>query len=305
MTRPDHPLTARVFVNRIWMHHFGRGIVASPNDFGFRGDAPSHPELLDWLATQFIQGGWNIKNLHRLMVNSTAYRQVSTRPTPDNDPENILLGRMNRRRLEGEAIRDAMLATAGVLNRQVGGPMVRVPLEPEVYDLIFTEGEPDGLWPITPDAAQHDRRSIYLFAKRNVRLPLLEVFDLPDRISSCAQRGVSTFAPQALVLMNGPIAQEQSRRFAQSLLREEAQSRPRWIEAAYQRCYNRPPRPVEIEAGLAFFDQQVATIRERQKLGQPIGVPPTLPEQTDPAEAAALIDYLLALMNANEFIYIR
>ena len=111
---------------------------------------------------------------------------------------------MNRRRLEAEAIRDSILTAAGTLNPQVGGISVRVPLEPEVYDLIFTEGEPDGLWPVTPDPRQHTRRSIYLFNKRNVRLPMLEAFDQPDTLNSCADRPVSTFAPQALILMNGP-----------------------------------------------------------------------------------------------------
>src|SRR5439155_9126154 len=127
------------------------------------------------------------------------------------DPSNRLLWHMNRRRLEGETLRDAVLATSGSLYPKVGGPMIRVPLEPEVYDLIFTEGEPDGLWPVTPDVAQHTRRSLYLLAKRNVRLPMLEAFDQPSTLTPCADRAVSTFAPQALILMNGPFAQEQSR----------------------------------------------------------------------------------------------
>src|SRR5438874_6100584 len=127
---------------------------------------------------------------------------------------------MNRRRLESEALRDNVLATAGTLNRAQGGPMVRVPLEPEVYELIFTEGEPDGLWHATPDRREHRRRSIYLFAKRNVRLPVLEAFDRPDSLTSCPVRPVSTFAPQALILMNGPLLQEQSKAFAARLFEE-------------------------------------------------------------------------------------
>src|SRR5262249_58261940 len=136
------------------------------------------------------------------------------------DPENRLLGRMSRRRLEGEALRDFALAAAGNLNLKCGGPMVRVPLEPEVYELIFTEGEPDGLWHVTPDEREHVRRSVYLFAKRNVRMPLLEAFDQPDTLTSFPVRPVSTFAPQALILMNGPFMQQQSKAFALRLLRE-------------------------------------------------------------------------------------
>ena len=200
LTSPDNPLTARVIVNRLWQQHFGRGIVATPNDFGTRGDRPTHPELLDWLARELVEHGWSLKHLHRLMVTSAAYRQTSG---PQPDP---LVGRQARRRLDAEAVRDAMLAAAGTLNRKLGGPSVRVPLEPEVYDLIFTEGEPVGLWPVSRDPAEFDRRSLYLFAKRNVRQPLLEAFDQPDALGSCAMRGVSTFAPQALILMNGPLA---------------------------------------------------------------------------------------------------
>src|SRR5437764_4041414 len=127
---------------------------------------------------------------------------------------------MNRRRLEGEALRDCVLFAAGTLNPRLGGPMVRVPLEPEVYDLIFTEGEPDGLWPVTPDARQHTRRSLYLFNKRNVRLPMLEALDQPDTLTSCPVRPVSTFAPQALILLNGPFMQSQARALAGRLWRE-------------------------------------------------------------------------------------
>src|SRR5262249_33838082 len=154
LTSTDHPLTARVLVNRVWQHHFGRGLVATPNDFGLRGEPPSHPELLDWLAPEFMAHGWSIKHLHRLMVLSATYPQTSRwgdRRGRRIDPENRLLARMNRRRLDGEALRDSALAVAGTLNSALGGPLVRVPLEPEVYDLIFTEEEPDGLWPVTPD----------------------------------------------------------------------------------------------------------------------------------------------------------
>ncbi|MGL4551387.1 MAG: DUF1553 domain-containing protein, partial [Gemmataceae bacterium] len=185
LTRRDHPLTARVIVNRLWQHHFGKGIVATPNDFGTKGDRPSHPELLDWLAVELIESGWSLKHVHRLIVTSDAYRQGSAGAAKTQDPDNRLLSRMNRRRLEGEALRDAVLSASGQLAAWVGGPMVRTPLEPEVYELIFTEGEPDGLWNVTPDRREHGRRSLYLFNKRNVRQPLFEAFDQPDTLSSC------------------------------------------------------------------------------------------------------------------------
>src|SRR5262249_23745524 len=153
-------------------------------------------------------------------------------------------------------LRDSLLAVSGTLNREVGGPMVRVPLEPEVYDLIFTEGEPDGLWPTTPDPRQHDRRSVYLFNKRNVRLPMLEAFDQPDTLTSCPVRPVSTFAPQALILLNGPLSQEKSRAFAVRLLREAGPGPKERVERAYRLALGRPPRAEETRTALEFLQGQ-------------------------------------------------
>jgi hypothetical protein len=272
---PSHPLTARVMVNRLWQHHFGRGIVASPNDFGTRGDPPTHPELLDWLACE-LSVDWRMKRLHKLLVMSKAYRQRSDVPTsPEaakHDPENKLLWKMNPRRLEAEAIRDAILAAAGTLNREVGGVSVKVPLEPEVYDLIFTEDEPAGLWRVTRDERQHTRRSIYLFAKRNVRQPLLEAFDQPDTLGPCAVRGRSTFAPQALILMNGPFTREQSRRMADDLKNLAKAER---INEAFVRTLGRLPWAEEVQAMEAFL------------------------------EKGALADACKALFNVNEFIWVK
>ncbi|RUL88967.1 DUF1549 and DUF1553 domain-containing protein [Tautonia sociabilis] len=211
MTRADNPLTARVIVNRLWQHHFGRGIVASPSDFGVRGDLPSHPELLDWLASELISGGWRLKPIHRLMVTSSAYRQASNpgrsvvpdpghapgeidrfRKQVEEDPENVLVSRMEPRRLEAESLRDAFLAVSGELNPQMGGPGIRAPIPSEVEELIFTEAEEVDLWPEHPDPSQHVRRSLYLYRKRNVRVPLFDAFDAPDTQTSCAVRDEST-----------------------------------------------------------------------------------------------------------------
>jgi hypothetical protein len=309
LTRPDHPLTARVIVNRLWQRHFGRGIVGTPNDFGLRGEKPTHPELLDWLATELVQSGWSLKHMHRLMVLSATYQQSSNpkseiRDPKSVDPDNRLLWRMNRRRTEGETLRDDVLAVAGTLNPALGGPMVRVPLESEVYDLIFTEGEPDGLWHVTPDPRQHTRRSLYLFAKRNVRQPLLEAFDQPDTLTSCPLRPVSTFAPQALILLNGPFMQQQSKAFAARLLREAPAGRAAQVERAYRLALARPPRQEELKTALDFLAAQTDLLRERLRAGQRVGVPEGLPDGADRAAAAALADFCLALLNRNEFVYV-
>ena len=303
-----HPLTARVLVNRLWQHHFGRGLVATPNDFGMRGEKPSHPELLDWLACEFVASGWSIKHMHRLMVLSSTYRQASrvapTAVANKIDPDNRLLWRMNRRRLEGEVLRDSVLAVAGSLHAKLGGPRVLVPLEPEVYELIFTEGEPDGLWPVTPDPREHSRRSIYLFAKRNVRLPLLEAFDRPDSLTSCAVRPVSTFAPQALILLNGPFLQAQSKQFAARLLQECGCDGRQQIDRAYRLALGRPPRASELALATEFLPAQEKAIRARREEQQAAPGSAGRLNSGDPA-AAALADFCLALLNCNEFLYIQ
>jgi hypothetical protein len=276
LTRPDHPLTARVWVNRLWQYHFGRGLVSTSGDFGLRGERPSHPELLDWLATELVRREWSTKEMHRLMVLSATYRQQSYRSDAVNVPDNRLLTRMNRRRLDGETIRDAMLVIAGNWNRSVGGPRVLVPLEPEVYELIFTEGEPDGLWLPTPDPRQYGRRSLYLYRKRNVRYPLLEAFDQPDTVNPCPQRSVSTFAPQALILMNSPFSRQQSRIFAERISRiTDPVER---LSRAFQEALGRQPRADEIRQIKEFLSCQPSV--------------------------EVLSDFCLTLFNLNEFVYI-
>jgi len=281
LTRPDHPLTARVIVNRLWQHHFGRGLVSTPNDFGTRGGKPSHPALLDWLAVELVQPSepnavpWTLNRLHKLMMTSAAYKRTST-PNAEAmklDPENKRLSRMNRRRLEAETLRDAALATAGTLNRKIGGPSVRVPLEPEVEELIFTEDEPSGLWQVTRDPAEHTRRSLYLYTKRNVRLPLFEAFDQPDSLGSCAMRDASIYAPQALILMNGKFIRDQAERFAANLVNEPREGQ---IAELYRRAFARKPTVPERDECLRFLAQPGST----------------------------LADLAIVVMNLNEFIYV-
>jgi mono/diheme cytochrome c family protein len=321
LTRPDHPLTARVMVNRLWHYHFGRGIVPTPNDFGRNGQPPTHPQLLDWLATQFVGGGWSLKQLHFMMVTSNTYRQ-STDSDPvraARDPENKWLWRMNRQRLDAEAIRDSTLAIAGTLTEELGGPSIRVPLEPEVYDTIFTEAEPDNLWPVHPDSRQHNRRSLYLLRKRNVRLPMLVAFDSPDMMSSCGARSVSVHALQSLTLLNSGFMLDQSAALAGRVLTDSDGDTSRAIDRLYRLALGRRPRLAELSQIRSFLTQQTAIISERLRKGEPVAslrLPPgqnrmaanlttAQPTALAAARNAAWIDLCLATMNTNDFLYLR
>ncbi len=211
LSDPANPLVARVAVNRVWQHHFGRGLVATPNDFGKMGERPTHPELLDWLATDFIEHGWSLKHLHQRILSSKTWQQTSHDVSSDPnwekrlaiDPDGKLLSRRMRIRLSGEAIRDAMLQITGQLNLKPGGPGFRPPLPDEVTVTLLKNQ-----WPVTPDVKEHTRRSVYLFARRNLRYPLFDVFDRPDGNLSCARRHVSTTAPQSLMLLNSEFSNQ-------------------------------------------------------------------------------------------------
>ncbi|MBS1875300.1 MAG: DUF1553 domain-containing protein [Acidobacteria bacterium] len=250
---PSNPLTARVMVNRIWQSHFGRGIVATPNDFGRMGSRPSHPELLDWLANRFVEGGYRIKPIHRLILLSETYRQAYVASAPDvareEDPDDSLLWRFPRQRLDAEQIRDSILQVSGKLNPQRGGPSVIAPIEPELVSLIYKPSQ----WAVNPDPEQQRRRSVYLFEKRNLRLPMMEVFDSPDRLLSCARREQSTHAPQALELMNGKFTEEMSVAFAARLRMEAGESPARQVDRAYRLAAGRPPVEAERRAAIGFL----------------------------------------------------
>ncbi|MBI3694092.1 MAG: DUF1553 domain-containing protein [Acidobacteria bacterium] len=253
---PENPLTARVMVNRIWYGHFGRGIVATPNDFGAMGPRPTHPELLDWLANEFVAGGFRIKRMHRMIVLSDAYQQSSYSPQAalgrEQDPENKLLWHFSRRRLEAEEIRDAMLAVAGKLNTKAGGPSIIVPVEKELVDLLYKPSQ----WAVTPDREEHNRRSVYLIAKRNLRLPFMDVFDAPDHQISCPRRESSTHAPQALELLNGTFSNQMAEAFAERLLREAGADRAKQVDLAYRLAAGRAPKPQEAQLGTRFLRTQ-------------------------------------------------
>jgi hypothetical protein len=299
LTHPDHPLTARVMVNRLWQHHFGRGIVATPSDFGAQGEPPTHPELLDWLAREFVERGWSLKAMHRLMVTGAAYRQASRHnaAAAKIDPDNRLLWRMNRRRLEGEALRDAMLSVSGLLNLKAGGPSIFPELPAEV-------SIPRGGWPVTKDLRERNRRSVYIFVKRNLRYPLFAAFDAPDSNETCARRFVSTSAPQALMLLNGKITLDLARAFAGRVLRETAGEPAKVVERTYRLALGRSPDATEAKLALQFLDKQASEVRQRLSAQRPVARPDAPPPGTEGGFGAAVVDLCQVLMNVNEFLYV-
>jgi len=295
LTSGTHPLTARVFVNRVWLHHFGRGIVGTPAEFGKLGEAPSHPELLDWLANEFVRSGWRVKQLHRLLVTSTAYRQSSRRETHNDavDPDNRLFGRMNVRRLEAEAVRDAVLAVSGDLcDKPFGAP---VPVrENDVGQIVVGKGTKDLARGSTKEEplppGEIARRSIYVQIRRSMPHGMLETFDAPVVEPNCEIRNASTAAPQALLMMNNEFVIQQSESLARRLLREcttaESQVRRGWLLA-----WGIEPSSSQTAVAVAFLQNQQAYFRAYPVKGQ-------LPDQ----QALAL--FCQALLSANRFLYV-
>ncbi len=307
LIRSENPLTAKVMVNRIWQQHFGVGLVASPSDFGIKGLLPSHPELLDWLTIEFVRSGWSIKHLHKMIVLSSTYKQSSKNENQialDTDPDNKLLWRMNRRRMDAEILRDSMIFVSAKFNQKLNGPMIKIPLEPEVYDLIFTEGEPDGLWLVTPDPREHFRRSIYLFNKRNVRLPILEVFDQPDTLVTCPVRNSSTHAPQALTLLNGPLSQELCFALASNIINATSANQEDMINLLWEQVLGRKPSLTELTSAASFLKEQTIKIETEVTNKTLLRTPKTLKSLlVNPSYGAAVADLCLALLNTNEFVY--
>jgi hypothetical protein len=306
LTDPRNPLTARVMVNRLWQHHFGRGIVATPSDFGSQGEPPTHPELLDWLAVEFRESGWSLKHMHRLIVLSATYRQsciadcglriadsssirnlqsaIRNRSDPQSiDPDNRLLWRMNRRRLEGEALRDAMLAVSGELNLKMGGPGIY----PELPAEMKAPRTGWNGWPTSADPAERHRRSVYVFVKRNLRYPLLTVFDATDRNETCPRRNVSTNAPQALTLLNDRVVLDRAKALARRVLCEAGPDHDRLIDRACRLTLGRPPDAEEARLMHVYLGRETERRRGRGNAGTP-----------------AVTDLCHALLNLNEFIYV-
>ncbi len=315
LTDPANPLVARVMVNRIWHHHFGRGIVATPSDFGVMGERPTHPELLDWLAAEFVDNGWSVKHLHRVILRSSTYRQAAKplgEATPvagragvsesaterawNVDSSNKLLWKFPARRLEGEVLRDAALSVAGLLNPRVGGPSVFPPLPEGVPN-------PTGGWSETRSAADHRRRSVYIFIRRNTPYPMLATFDFPDTHESCARRNRTTTAPQALALLNGQEPAEWARALAGRVLSIAGANPIKQVGVAYSLAYARVPDPREKDLALTFLERQARIVSDRPEGTEPASVPESLPPGVSAEHAAALVDYCLMLLNSNEFVY--
>ena len=282
LTDPKHPLTARVMVNRIWQYHFGRGLVATPSDYGRRGAAPTHPELLDALAAEFVSSGWSIKAMHRLMLLSETYRRDSN-PMPGvkaKDPENLYLSHFNRRRLTSDELRDNVLAATGRLNLKMFGRPVVAPLaSEEMYGMI---GAPANMWIVTADATEHTRRSIYLQQRRTFRVPMMEVFDTPEPMLSCSRREASTIAPQSLTLLNGSLVMEQAKAVAKDWAGQHASDAP-LVEAAFRQVLARRPTAAELQRGERFLAEQTRNAGTRD---------------------AAVTELARALLNLNEFLYV-
>ena len=274
MASPDNPLFARVMANRIWQFHFGSALLATPSDFGTRAGKPSHPELLDWLATEFVERKWSIKSMHRLIMTSEAYRRSpnALESAHQKDPANTLLSHYNRRRLQAEEIRDAVLQVSGNLNLKMGGAPVVPPLEKE--ELFGIIGKPEVAWAVTPNPEEHMRRSIYMLQRRTFQNPMFEAFDAPDGVLSCSRRNESTTAPQSLALLNSHFMMDE----AQSLARGVKS-----VEEAWLRVLGRQPSPEERSAAVDFVQRQSARLRSAR---------------------AAYTELARGLMNLNEFLYV-
>jgi hypothetical protein len=259
-------LLARVIVNRLWQHHLGRGIVATPSDYGLQGERPTHPELLDWLASELIRGGWKLKALHKLIMTSAVYRQsgAADEAKARIDPENRLCWRFNPRRLEAEAIRDSLLAVSGTLDRTMYGPGT---LEPGMT-----------------------RRSIYFMVKRSKLIGMMQLFDAPEPTVSIGRRPSTTIAPQALLFLNNPQVRTWSRNFARRLAPAAEHSLAEAVARAYRLTLGRPPSEDEIAQADAFLSRQVAAYNEQKQMA--------------PRELA-LADFCQVLMSLNEFVYVE
>ncbi|MCY2965205.1 MAG: DUF1549 and DUF1553 domain-containing protein [Planctomycetota bacterium] len=299
MTDRGNPLVARVIVNRLWQGHFGEGLVSSENDFGVMGSPPSHPELLDWLANSLMDNGWSLKSIHRLIVLSETYAQSSEWNEAGSkvDVDNRLLWRFPYRRLEAEVVRDTVLVASGRLNHAMGGPGVF----PKIHQAVLEgQSRPGDGWG-KPDAVSASRRSAYVYVKRSLLVPELELLDFADTTSSCEQRVVSTIPTQALTLLNGEFFNEQARSMADRVRRESPAGDTRatsqaaaWVTHGYRLAVGRLPTPEELSESVDFLNRQRRRL-EQETAGKVTG---------DELEQRALATWCLVLFNLNEFAYV-
>ncbi|HUE74066.1 MAG TPA: DUF1553 domain-containing protein [Pirellulaceae bacterium] len=318
LTSGKHPLVARVLVNRFWMHHFGRGLVATPGEFGRLGEIPSHPELLDWLAGEFMFGGWELKRLQRRMVSSAAYRQGSgfrvqgsgeqrsevrdqTNTPQSTDPDNRLLWRFPVRRLEAEAVRDAALAASGqLIGKQFGTP-VPVMIDSSgqvVLGIEMLDGEGNPSKQPAPLAGEDLRRSVYIQVRRSRPLGTMEAFDLPTLEPNCDLRTFSTVTPQSLVLMNSEFVVDVSEAMAARLARDAGSDLSAQLRRGWQLAFGRMPSEQELSAATAFVQDAAAQFTAAPPATDPKAPPPPSPEER------ALALFCQTLLSSNEFLYL-
>lgn len=303
LTNGNHPLVPRVLVNRFWLHHFGRGIVNTPADFGVQGERPTHPELLDWLASEFVTGGWKLKALHKLLVTSTVYRQSARNDASLNaDPDNKLYGRFKLKRIDAETLRDAMLAVSGKLNPELFGPAVPVAVDSFGRVIIGQQKVNANRDPIGVDSVggQEFRRSIYTQTRRKQPLTVLDAFDAPVMSPNCDVRPSTTVAPQSLLLMNDTFVVNAATQLAERLRKEHGGDARQQIVRGWKLLFGEEPTEAEVRDMLLFLAEQSETLRARV-----IAQPAKKGEQAADPQLQALASLCQALLSTNRFLYVE
>jgi len=297
---PNNPLTARVFVNRVWEQYFGRGIVETVSDFGKAGQKPTNPELLDYLADNFIKQGWSVKKLHRDILLSSAYRQSSAyrEDVAKADPDNKLLAVFPRKRLEAEQIRDSLLVASGKLEDKLGGPSVFPPVPANLGA--------GNQWEVSKDVHDQNRRSLYIFTRRSVPYPLLESFNMASAQEAHSKRDVTTSPLQSLTLFNSDVVFGWSQALAGRVINEAGNDEAAQLDRLYQILFSRAATGSEKETLQKFLNNHEKVVREKTAEGKfAVSIPTGLKgdQKLDPIRAAAFVDLVHTVANSNEFIY--
>ena len=300
LTSGKHPLTARVLVNRFWLNHMGRGIVNTPGDFGRLGELPTHPELLDYLADEFVKGGWKLKPLHRLIVLSSAYRQSSVNSASLNaDPENRFYARFKMRRLDAETLRDSMLGVTGTLVQASYGPPSGIGRDPQGRVITGIDKSTITLNKVDPAGADDFRRSIYVQMRRSKPLTVLETFDAPVMQPNCELRAQTTVAPQSLLLMNDTFVLDSSRRLADLVEKEAPKDRAKQLRRVWELLYSQPATDADIAKCLAYLEEQTKALTQyHHDIQHPKGVVPNPPQE-------AMASLCQILCSSNRFLYVE
>ncbi|MGE3315028.1 MAG: DUF1553 domain-containing protein [Planctomycetaceae bacterium] len=304
LTNGEHPLFNRAIVNRIWMHHFGRGLVGTPADFGTMGEKPTHPELLDWLAREFPRRGWSMKAMHRLIMTSTAYRQSSRRDAskPDADPENTLYSRMTVRRLDAEIVRDRILAASGSIYSRMFAPPVPVKEDAVGQIVVGIDSKEGANTPgkDIPLGIDESRRSVYVQVRRSRPVAIMRAFDSPVMETNCDRRTISTVATQSLMLMNSDFILNESARFANRIKAEAGDDTRKQVAVGFDLAYNRPAADAEIHDAAKFFESQIALMKAQPPATTDDGKPAPPPDY----QLQALTNFCQALLSSSEFLYV-